>query len=280
MDLHRNWPVCDRLDGPGCLRRVANGGSRPADLPTGGSAGPTDRTSAAQPQPTQPPAAEKVVLNIMHNWGPDDAKGAPLQSIFADFMKAYPDITVKDQVFVDADIPLKVETASAAKQEPDLVFVQRVGSPLSWTDSGLTLPVNDLMKEWGFEGKFKDAALSNYTQADGKLQAFPLEGGDWPVWYNTKVLKAAGVELPKTTDQLIEMAKKVRAAGYGPVIASGADGMGSYLFMLCLQSEMTDEETAKAFGQGDFTDPGRHQGCQAVHRPARCGRLCGRRGRG
>ena len=34
-------------------------------------------------------------------------------------------------MFVDADIPLKVETASAAKQEPDLVFVQRVGSPLT-----------------------------------------------------------------------------------------------------------------------------------------------------
>ena len=40
-------------------------------------------------------------------------------------MKANPDIVIKDQVFVDADIPLKVETASAAKQEPDLVFVQR-----------------------------------------------------------------------------------------------------------------------------------------------------------
>ena len=74
---------------------------------------------------------------------------------------------------------------------------------------------------------------SNFTQADGKIQAFPLEGGiPGPIWYNTKVLKAAGVEIPKTTDQLIEMAKKVRAAGYGPVIASGADGMGSYLFTL------------------------------------------------
>ncbi len=31
--------------------------------------------------------------------------------------------------------------------------------------------------------------------------AFPIEGFTWPIWYNTKVFKAAGVEIPKTTDE-------------------------------------------------------------------------------
>ena len=118
------------------------------------------------------------------------------RSIFKDFMAANPNIIIKDEVYVDADIPLKVETASAAKQEPDLVFVQRVGSPFTWTDSGIALPVNDLIKEWGLDGKFTDVALENFTLADGKIQAFPLEGYTWPIWYNTKVLKAAGVDNP------------------------------------------------------------------------------------
>lgn len=218
-------------------------------------------TTPPPPPPTQAPA-EKVTLNIMHNWGTDDAKGAPLQSIFADFMKANPDIVIKDQVFVDADIPLKVETASAAKQEPDLVFVQRVGSPLTWTDSGVALPVNDWIKEWGLDTQFKPVALENFTNADGKIQAFPLEGYTWPIWYNTKVLKAAGVEVPQTTDQLIEAAKKVRAAGYNPVIASGSDGMGQYLFTLIVQSMMTDAEAQKAFADGDWTVPSAVKGIE------------------
>ena len=54
-----------------------------------------------------------------------------MQSIFADFMAANPDIIIKDEVYVDADIPLKVETASAAKQEPDLVFAGGIGTPLT-----------------------------------------------------------------------------------------------------------------------------------------------------
>ena len=39
-------------------------------------------------------------------------------------MAANPDIIINDEVYVDADIPLKVETATTANQEPDLVFVQ------------------------------------------------------------------------------------------------------------------------------------------------------------
>jgi multiple sugar transport system substrate-binding protein len=205
--------------------------------------------------PTAVPPPEPVTLTIWHNWGPDDAKGAPLQSIFKDFMAAYPYITVKDEVYVDADIPLKVETASTAKQEPDLVFVQRVGSPITWTDSGVAVPVNDYFKQWGFEGLFKPSALADYTLPDGKLQAFPLEGYTWPIWYNTKVFSDAGVEIPKTTDELIAAAQKIRAAGDQPVIASGSDGMGQYLFTLIMQSAMTDPEAIQCMGKGDWTVP-------------------------
>jgi multiple sugar transport system substrate-binding protein len=217
------------------------------------------------PVATQPPAPAAtnapVTLNIWHNWGPDDAKGPAMKSILADFMKANPDITIKDSVYVDADIPLKVETATTANQEPDLVFVQRVGDPLTWTDSGVTVPVNDYIKQWGLDGKFKDVALSNFTLADGKIQAFPLEGFVWPVWYNTKVFAAAGVPIPTTTDDLIADAKKIRAAGDQPVILS-ADGMGQYLFQLIIQSATTDQEAEQCMGKGDWTVPDCIKGVQ------------------
>jgi len=54
---------------------------------------------------------------------------------------------------------------------------------------------------------------------------------------------------------LIAAAKKIRASGGQPVIASGADGMGTYLFTLILQSEMTDADAKKAIGEGDWTVP-------------------------
>jgi multiple sugar transport system substrate-binding protein len=224
---------------------------------------PTEKVVEAAPTtpPTEPPAptaapVEKVTLTIWHNWGPDDAKGPAMKTIFDEFRAANPDIILVDEVYVDADIPLKVETASAAKQEPDLVFTGRIGSAYTWTDSGISIPVEDLISEWGFDGKFLDAAISQFTQADGKVQAFPLEGYTWPVWYNTKVFEAAGVAIPTTTDELIAAAKVIRAAGFGgPMVVSGADGMGSYVFTLVLQTLLSDAEAEQCMGKGDWTAP-------------------------
>ncbi len=201
-------------------------------------------------------APEPVTLTIWHNWGPDDAKGPAMKSILTDFMAANPDVTIKDEVYVDSDIPLKVETATTAKQEPDLVFTGGIGSAFDWVKSGVAVPVNDYIKQWGLGDKFLDSAISQYSLADGTIIAFPIEGFTWPIWYNTKVFKAAGVEIPKTTDELIAAAKAIRAAGFGgPVVASGADGMGGKLFELILQSAMTDAEAKASLGGGDWTVP-------------------------
>jgi multiple sugar transport system substrate-binding protein len=224
----------------------------------GGTPAATTAAPTTPPQPAAPTATlEPVTLTIWHNWGPDDTKGPAIQSVFQDFMAANPDITIKDSVYVDADIPLKVETASTSNQEPDLVFSVLFDGVLNWTDSGVSLPVNDYIKQWGLDGKFLDAALSNFTQADGKIRAFPLEGFTWPIWYNMKLFNQAGLDIPTTTDQLIADAKVFRAKGLGgPVIASGIDGMGGALFNLIVQSMMTDQDVLKAFGQGDWTNPG------------------------
>src|SRR5262249_789505 len=114
---------------------------------------------------------------------------------------------------------------------------------------------NDYIKQWGLDGKFKQVALDNFTQADGKIQAFPMEGYTWPIWYNTAVFKAAGVPIPTTTDELIAAAANTRPAGERPVLASGSDGMGQFLFTLILQTLMTDQDASKAMADGDWTVP-------------------------
>jgi len=230
-------------------------GATPTTAPAA-TAAPATAVPATSVPPTSAPV-KPVTLTIWHNWGPDDTKGAPLQSVFKDFMAANPDITIKDSVYVDADIPLKVETASTSKQEPDLVFSVLFDGVLNWGDNGVAVPVNDYIKQWGLDGKFTDVALATYTMPSGVISAFPLEGGTWPIWYNMKLFNQAGLTIPTTTDQLIADAKVFRSKGMGgPVIASGIDGMGGALFNLIVQSMMTDAETVQAFGKGDWTVPG------------------------
>jgi multiple sugar transport system substrate-binding protein len=204
--------------------------------------------------PTEPPAAEPITLKIMHNYAPDDSHGPVIQQVFQDFMKANPDIKIEDEIYSDLDIPLKVETAYMAGQEPDIVFNNWAGSKDTWIDQGVTIPVDDLMKEWGFDGQFLPEALNSARDSKGRLTAFPFEGFTWPVWYNTNILEKVGVGVPKTVDELLDASKKIRDAGYEPFTVGGIDWSGYAVFTTIVQLKLTDEEMRDVFGKGGFAN--------------------------
>jgi multiple sugar transport system substrate-binding protein len=192
----------------------------------------------------------------MDNWGNQtDAKGPPLHSIFDDFMKANPDIVIQEEVFADSEIGTKVETAFLAEQEPDLVFQNYpYGGTDDWIETGVAIEVTDLMQEWGLGDIFKDPALKQYTDSQGRVVSFPLEGFTWPMWYNMKILKESGVEaVPTTIDELIDAAQKVRAAGYQPMSIGGSDWTGQAFFNLVNSAWMANEEFGEYYRNGGFS---------------------------
>ena len=229
----------------------------PADTsPTQAPAEPTTppEPTQAPAEPTSPPAAEPVTLRIMHNYAPDDSHAPVLQKAFQEFMKANPDVKIVDEVYSDLDIPLKVETAFLAGEEPDIVFNNWASSRDTWIDQGVSIPVDDLMKEWGWEGRFIPEALKAAIDPKGRTVAFPLEGFTWPVWYNTQILEKAGVGVPKTVDELIDASKKIRDAGYEPFVTGGTDWSGYAVFTTIVQLKLSDEEMRTVFTNGGFAN--------------------------
>jgi len=207
-------------------------------------------------QPTAEPAEEQIVLNVMDNWGAQvDAKGPPLQSIYEDFMKAYPNIKIQEEVFADTDIPTKVSTAFLAGEEPDIILQNYPYMTKDWLKDGITIPVTDLIVEWGLKDGFREEALAQYTDENGDIVAFPLEGFTWPVWYNMKIFKEAGIDrVPTTIDELIAASDKIRAAGYQPLVIAGADWPGQGFFNVVNSATMTNEEFGKVYSQGGFSE--------------------------
>ena len=206
------------------------------------------------PAGVQTMAREQVTLKILHNWGPEDSKGPALQAIFDEFMAANPNITIETEVLPDTDIPTRVETAFLGGEEPDLVFQNYLAETLDWVDEGVTVPVTGYMTDWGLRDSFLDAAISQYTRADGEIAAFPLEGFNWPIWYNTEIFKAAGVEIPTTMDELITAAQAIRAAGYQPFVVGGGDWTGYRFSQLVLVSGLPEDEAADLLQHGGFAD--------------------------
>ena len=204
--------------------------------------------------PLMASAQDEVTLRLLTNWSPDDSKGPALASIIEDFEAAYPNISIELEYGTDQDIPTKVETAFLAGEEPDLVLQNLLGITTEWEANGVTIPVTDLIEEWGLKDQFRENALQEYTIND-ELVAFPLEGFNWPIWYNMDILAEAGIEeLPVTWAEFMDVALAVREAGYQPFALGGQDWTGGDFLMTALIGTLTDEELVAVLQEGAFAE--------------------------
>lgn len=177
--------------------------------------------------------------------------GKVLRAILADFTSET-GIKVKVDV-AGADLPTVYETSLAAGREADVVNINPVDKPLTWIDNKAAIPVGKFLDEWKLRDRVSPAALEEWTRDDGKVQGFPYEGFQWPVWYNTELLTKAGVtSIPATIDQLIDAANKLRAAGIQPIAIGGNDWSGQKLFFQIVQSYLSQDDTRKVFAKGDW----------------------------
>jgi multiple sugar transport system substrate-binding protein len=207
-------------------------------------------TTTSEPQAAQP-SGEKVTLTLYTNWAPtEEDKGSILLDAIKEFEAANPGVEIKEEIIPDTDMATKVETAFLANKEPDIILHNWLGPSKDWLSDGVVIPVTPYIKDWGFEGKFKEAALNNYRVGD-EIAAFPLEGFNWPIWYNMEILEKAGVkDIPTTWDELIDVAQKVREAGYQPFALGGKDWTGGDWFLTAITAALGNDQTSELFNGG------------------------------
>lgn len=183
------------------------------------------------------------------------AAGTPIGDHFFEVYNAFTAETgIEIEVQEGADqVSTVFETSVAAGQEPDLVHINPVANPLSWIDEGIIVPVSDYYEEWGITDRVTEGALSEWTRdSDGEQQGFPYEAYQWPVWYNTAIFEEAGVDIPTTTDELIDAAADIRAAGFQPFAVGGGGWAGQKLLLQIAQSYMTPDEAKDVFINGGW----------------------------
>jgi multiple sugar transport system substrate-binding protein len=162
-------------------------------------------------------------------------QAAVWNNLFALFAEKYPDINLTAQPnpvndwagFFDA-----ISTQIAGGNVPDVVQVATEGQRL-FASRGLCEPINDLIERDKAElaDYYEDVSPKLFewdkkynTTADGSTYYLPSDFNTMGVWYNTDVLKAAGVDEPTddwTWDDLSAMGEKIVAKGaYGINVTS------------------------------------------------------------
>ncbi len=198
-----------------------------------------------------PSAPDKTTLNVLTLMTADTPEGKIQADVIAAFEKKT-GIKVNLTVATD-DIPEVYETSTVGGKEADVVISNLAEKSVDWAKNGIVVPVNDYLDDWGLTDKIKPDAIKEWTNADGDISGFPYRGFVWPVWYNMDLLEQAGVdEIPTTTDELIDVAGKLRDAGIAPVVTGGNDWSGQKMFLQIIQSYMTPEQAQTLFAGGNF----------------------------
>jgi glucose/mannose transport system substrate-binding protein len=129
---------------------------------------------------------------------------------------------------------------------PPTAMQWQVGAPTGELDQqGLLANLDDLAKEGHWAEHLPPLILRN-VMFNGHFMAAPVDihGVNW-MFYSVKVFKAANLEPPKTWDEFLEQAPKLRAAGFIP-LAFGANAQQETWLFLALLDGVGSAETYMA----------------------------------
>lgn len=204
----------------------------------------TEETSA------ETKAEEQVVIEF---WQPHDM---PItldhyKKAIAEFEALNPNIKIEMTTIPWSDIFTKWMAAIEANDTPD-VTVASTAYTLTLNNIGALLPVDYVIERMGGTEIFADSAKSLYEMSiiDGKLIAIPFIQNASLLWYNEQALKDAGLEVPKTWDELMNAAKVLTTKDHYGILVTGDHRSHTtlhcyYSFMLSNDTDIFDRKTGE-----------------------------------
>ncbi|WP_343243686.1 extracellular solute-binding protein [Streptomyces sp. SID13726] len=130
------------------------------------------------------------------------------------YNKDHPDEQITLRLFANDDYKQKLRVAFGAGQAPDIFFSWGGGALNDYVKAG---KVDTLTDSQANLLRFTPSVLKSAT-FDGKVYGVPANGlAPVVLYYNRKVLQDAGVEPPKTYDELLAAVKKLKGDGVTPM---------------------------------------------------------------
>jgi multiple sugar transport system substrate-binding protein len=155
---------------------------------------------------------EKVQITLA-GWSGNPAEQKLLKQTLEDFEAKHPNIDVKHEVIADQYMDV-MKTRLIGGKGPDVFYLDAFEAP-GLIETGTVEPLDEYVKE-DFDVEDFEKPLLEAFQVKGKTYGFPKDYSTLALFYNKKLLQEAGVEVPKTWDELREASKKLTKNGvYG-----------------------------------------------------------------
>ena len=114
--------------------------------------------------------------------------------------------------------------------------------------TGKIAPLDDVWEQMISSGQY-EKATQDLFKVDGKTYAVPLSVSRWVVLYNKKMFADNGLAEPKTWDDLMKAAEKLKSAGITPFEATVQEGWRGFIWFEELMIR-TDPKAYKGLHDG------------------------------
>lgn len=146
----------------------------------------------------EPKQSKKVEVTLA-GWGSSPEESDLLKQVLEDFEKKHPHIKVKHEVIADQYMDV-IKTRLIGGEGPDVFYLDAVEAP-ALIETGVVEPLDGYATE-DFDLEDFEKPLVEAFQQDGKYFGFPKGYSTLGLFYNKKMFSEAGIEVPKTWDEL------------------------------------------------------------------------------
>ncbi|MEI8094613.1 MAG: extracellular solute-binding protein [Spirochaetales bacterium] len=187
------------------------------------------------------------------SWRTDDV--AKVNNIIAAFNKTNPNIKVKFDPTNPPDYNATLRLQLESGNGPDLFYARSYATGEELYKAGFELDLSSLP---AIKSNFTTGATSAWTTSDGKVFAMPLGAVSHGIYYNKDLFAKNGIAIPKTWEDLIAAADKLKKAGVTPFGNGIADNwdINEVVLMSAMPSTIggADGRIAYETGKRPFND--------------------------
>ncbi|MEV4111347.1 ABC transporter substrate-binding protein [Nonomuraea sp. NPDC049695] len=153
-----------------------------------------------------------------------DPTDSYFESLAAEYQKKHPQVKVELIQETDQSVKDKLKTLTASDALPDVYFTWTGNWADNYIRGGRAADLTKVIgpdTEWG--KTFSPGSLAAFAR-DGKNYGIPLYGNGKFMGYSKSAFAKAGIEAPKTFEDLIAACGPLRKAGYEPIAFGNKDG--------------------------------------------------------
>lgn len=170
----------------------------------------------------------KITITEMDYWS-IASQSAILQKMFTAYEKLHPNITIQRTAVPFANLLPKADQEAASHSLPNILVLDNP-DVAAFAATGALTQLDSLMQGQFSPSDFYTGPASTMTY-QGKTYSFPVGSNDLALFYNIKMLKAAGLTPPTTWSQLLADAKALTHGNtYGFAFSAPADEQATFQF--------------------------------------------------